>query len=376
MDFLRYFKSRQGEMVSRLKTLVQLESPTSDKKAVDKCSAVIVSELSQSGAKIKKIPQNEIGDLFLAEYPAGSLKESQKPILILTHTDTVWPIGTIERMPFYLAGDRLYGPGALDMKAGVTSAVMALKTINSLGLELKRKIWLFINSAEETGHEEAHRQIVLLAKKAAAVLCLEPALPGGALKVERKGRLVVKIEASGRSAHASTPEKGVNAIEELINQWLKLKKLKITGLTANLGLIGGGEKANVVPERAWAVVDFRFWTSRDLTQIKSFLREIKAVNRQAKVKTSIVSFTPPMEFSPASRQLFARATALASSLGLKLEAGRSGGGSDASLASQTGVPVLDGLGPDGEGIHALDEHLLLPSFIERTALLTKLLVEL
>jgi len=376
MDFLRYFKSRQGEMVSRLKTLVQLESPTSDKKAVDKCSAAIISELSQSGAKIKKIPQNDIGDLFLAEYPAGNLKESEKPILILTHTDTVWPVGTIERMPFYLAGDRLYGPGALDMKAGVTSAVMALKTINSLGLELKRKIWLFINSAEETGHEEAHRQIISLAKKAGAVLCLEPALPGGALKMERKGRLVVKLEASGRPAHASTPEKGVNAIEELIAQWLKLKKLKINGLTANLGLIGGGEKANVVPEKAWAVVDFRFWTSRDLTQIKSFLRELKAANRQAKVKTSIVSFTPPMEFSPASRQLFARATALASSLGLKLEAGRSGGGSDASLASQTGVPVLDGLGPDGEGIHAVDEHLLLPSFIERTALLTELLVEL
>jgi glutamate carboxypeptidase len=376
MDFLRYFKSRQGEMVSRLKTLVQLESPTSDKKAVDKCSAAIISELSQSGAKIKKIPQNDIGDLFLAEYPAGNLKESEKPILILTHTDTVWPVGTIERMPFYLAGDRLYGPGALDMKAGVTSAVMALKTINSLGLELKRKVWLFINSAEETGHEEAHRQIVSLAKKAGAVLCLEPALPGGALKMERKGRLVVKLEASGRPAHASTPEKGVNAIEELIAQWLKLKKLKINGLTANLGLIGGGEKANVVPEKAWAVVDLRFWTSRDLTQIKSFLRELKAANRQAKIKTSIVSFTPPMEFSPASRQLFARATALASSLGLKLEAGRSGGGSDASLASQTGVPVLDGLGPDGEGIHAVDEHLLLPSFIERTALLTELLVEL
>ncbi|MBP6909604.1 MAG: M20 family metallopeptidase [Candidatus Saccharicenans sp.] len=376
MDFLRYFKSRQGEMVSRLKTLVQLESPTSDKKAVDKCSAAIISELSQAGVKIKKIPQNDIGDLFLAEYPAGNLKESDQPILILTHTDTVWPVGTLERMPFYLAGDRLYGPGALDMKAGVTSAVMALKTINSLGLELKRKVWLFINSAEETGHEEAHRQIVSLAKKAGAVLCLEPALPGGALKMERKGRLVVKLEASGRPAHASTPEKGVNAIEELIAQWLKVKKLKINGLTANLGLIGGGEKANVVPEKAWAIIDFRFWTSRDLTQIKSFLRELKAANRQARVKTSIVSFTPPMEFSPASRQLFARATALASSLGLKLEAGRSGGGSDASLASQAGVPVLDGLGPDGEGIHAVDEHLLLPSFIERTALLTKLLIEL
>lgn len=363
-------------MISRLKTLVQLESPTSDKKAVDNCSAAVISELNQLGAKIKKIPQKEIGDLFLVEYSAGPMKDSEKPLLILTHIDTVWPVGTIERMPFYLIADRLYGPGALDMKAGVVSAIMALKTINSLGLEPKRKIWLFINSAEETGHEGAHREISLLAKKAANVLCLEPALPGGALKMERKGRLVIKIEASGRSAHASTPEKGINAIEELIDQWLKLKKLKINGLTINLGLIGGGEKANVVPEKAWAMVDLRFWTGRDLTRIKSFLRTLKATSRLAKIKTSIVSFTPPMEFSPASRKLFARTSTIASSLGLHLEAGRSGGGSDGSIASQVGVPVLDGLGPAGEGIHALDEHLFLPSFIERTALLTMLLLEL
>ncbi|MDD8019644.1 MAG: M20/M25/M40 family metallo-hydrolase [Acidobacteriota bacterium] len=376
MDYLRYFKSRQGEMVGRLKTLVQLESPTSDKKAVNKCSEAVISELNQFGVKIKRIPQREIGDLFLAEYPAGKLEENKKPLLVLTHIDTVWPVGTINRMPFYLTGDHLYGPGALDMKAGLVLAVMALKTINSLGLKLSRKIWLFINSAEETGHEAARHEIISLAKKAGAVLCLEPALPGGALKMQRKGRLVIKIETSGRSAHASTPEKGINAVEELIIQWQRLKKLKINGLTANLGLIGGGEKANVVPEEAWAVIDLRFWTGRDLTQIKSFLRELRATNRQARIKTSIVSFTPPMEFSPASRDLFARASSIAASLGFRLEAGRSGGGSDASIASQTGVPALDGLGPEGEGIHALDEHLLLPSFIQRTAFLTSLLIGL
>ncbi len=376
MDFLRYFKSRQGEMISRLKTLVRLESPTSDKIAVDKCSAAVISELSSLGVKIKKIPQKEIGDLFLVEYPSTEIKAGEKPLLILVHIDTVWPVGTIEHMPFYLAEDRLYGPGVLDMKAGVVSAMMALKTINNLGLNPRRKIWMFINSAEETGHEEAHRQIVALAKRAGAALCLEPALPGGALKMARKGRLVIKIEASGCSAHASTPEKGVNAIEEVITQWLKLKKLKIKGLTANLGLIGGGEKANVVPDKAWAVVDLRFWTARDLAQIKSFLKNLKPDNRQAKIRTSIVSITPPMEFSPASRELFARVADLASNLGLTLAAGQSGGGSDGSIASTTGIPVLDGLGPDGDGIHALDEHLLLSSFIERTALLTRLLLEL
>jgi len=116
MDFLRYFKSRQGEMISRLKTLVRLESPTSDKIAVDKCSAAVISELSSLGVKIKKIPQKEIGDLFLVEYPSTEIKAGEKPLLILVHIDTVWPVGTIEHMPFYLAEDRLYGPGVLDMK--------------------------------------------------------------------------------------------------------------------------------------------------------------------------------------------------------------------------------------------------------------------
>lgn len=376
MDYRLYFKSLQGEMVRLLKTLVQLESPTSDKKAVDKCSEAVIKELENLGVNIKRIPKKDIGDLFLIEYVPSGKKISSKPILILTHIDTVWPVGTIEKMPFYIEGDKIFGPGALDMKAGVVSAVFALKAITSLGLTPKRKIWLFINSAEETGNEESHKQIALLSKKAGAVLCLEPGLPGGALKLERKGRLVVKIETLGKSAHASTPEKGTNAIEELIEQLQKLKKIKIKGMSQNIGLIGGGEKANVVPERAWAICDFRFWTSQDLNKIKSFLREMRPSRKEAKIKTSVLSFTPPMEFTKVSRELFLQAKALAAEMGMELIPGRSGGGSDGSIASHVGAPVLDGLGPEGEGLHAENEHLLLPSFIARTALLTKLLVEL
>lgn len=376
MDYKLYFKSLQGEMVRLLKTLVQLESPTSDKKAVDKCSAAVIKEIENLGVKVKRIPQKEIGDLYLIEYIPSGNKAAGEPILVLTHIDTVWPVGTIEKMPFYITGDKIFGPGALDMKAGIVSAVFALKAINSLGLVPKRRIWLFINSAEETGNDESHKQIALLAKKAGAVLCLEPGLPGGALKLERKGRLVVRIETTGKSAHASTPEKGVSAIEELMLQLQRLKKVKIKGMSLNIGLIGGGEKANVVPEKAWAICDLRFWTSRDLNKIKSFLRELRPSRKEAKVKTAIMSFTPPMEFTRASRELFVRAKTIASEMNIELIPGRSGGGSDASIASHVGAPVLDGLGPEGEGLHAVNEHLLLPSFIQRTALLTKLLVEL
>ncbi len=376
MDFLRYFQSLKGEMVRLLKTLVQLESPTSEKKAVDRCCAEILKPLAGLGGRIKRFPQKEIGDLHLVEFGRPVSRTSGSPILILTHIDTVWPLGTIDKMPFYLAGDRVYGPGALDMKAGIVMAFFALRAISSLGAVPRRKIWLFINSAEETGNEESHRQIAALSRKAGLVLCLEPGLPGGTIKVQRKGRVVVRFDCSGRQAHASTPDKGINAIEELMIQLQKLKKLKIKDMSLNIGLIGGGEKANVVPEKAWAVCDLRFWSSQDLNMLKTYLRELRPGLKGARVKASLQSFTPPMEFSPVSRQLFDRAREIASSLGMDLIPGRSGGGSDASIASHLGLPCLDGLGPEGEGMHAPNENLLLPTMIQRTVLLTRLLLEL
>ncbi|MGB9893462.1 MAG: M20 family metallopeptidase [Candidatus Saccharicenans sp.] len=376
MDFQPYFRSQQGEMVRLLKTLVQLESPTSDKKAVDRCSAEVLKQVENLRVKIKRISQKEIGDLYLLEFDYTAGRSKEDPTLVLTHIDTVWPVGTIDKMPFYIEGNKIFGPGALDMKAGLVSAIFALKAIHNLGLRPKRKIWLFVNSAEETGSEESHKQIAILARKAGLVLCLEPGLPGGALKLQRKGRLVVKIECTGRSAHASTPEKGLNAIEELIAQLQRLRKLKIKGMSLNIGLIGGGEKANVVPEKAWAICDLRFWSSKDLDRIKSFLRELEPAQKGARVKISLQSFTPPMEFTSSSQKLFNRAKTIAATMDIELIPGRSGGGSDASIASHVGAPALDGLGPEGEGMHAPNEHLLLPSFLQRTALLTKLLLEL
>ncbi len=375
MDWQIYYRSMKGEMIRTLKNLVQLESPTTDKKAVDLCSEAVVKEISSLGLKIKKIPQKETGDFYLIEFTPGT-KPEDKPILLLGHTDTVWPVGTLEKMPFYIEGEKIYGPGALDMKAGLVSAIYALKAMVKLGLSPKRKIWFFLNSAEETGHEESHKKIAELARRSGLVLCLEPGLPGGTLKVERKGRLVVKLECFGKSAHASTPEKGVSAVEELIFQLQQIQKIKIKGLTLNIGLIGGGEKANVVPEQAWAVCDFRFWLKEDLARLKSYLRDLKPAAKPARVKVSVLSYTPPMEFNSASQALFEKARTMAREMGFDIFPGKSGGGSDASIAASVGLPALDGLGPEGEGIHARHEHLLLPSFIQKTALLTRLLLEL
>jgi glutamate carboxypeptidase len=376
MNFNLYFKSRQGEMVNFLKNVVTRESPSQDKKAVDVCSSFVAGEFKKIGAKISRFPQRKTGDLFLIEYPASAKAETEGQILILTHIDTVWPLGKIEKMPFFISGSKVFGPGVLDMKSGLTMAVFALKALHQMSIRPARRIALFINSAEEIGDEASEEMILMLAKKSTYVLCLEPALPGGALKTQRKGRLVIRLEVKGRAAHAGTPEKGVNAIDELMSQLRRLKKLAAGGVTMNIGQIGGGDKANIVAEEAWAVLDWRFWNSRQQGKIMSTTKQLEPSIPGAKIKFSADSLTPPLEKTKPSAQLLLEVKKIASALDITLEDGKAGGGSDASLASSLGVPTLDGLGPDGDGIHAENEHLLLPSLIQRTALLTEILRQL
>ena len=373
MDFRQYFKSRQGEMINLLKELVQLESPTSDKKAVDACTAFLGVQFQKSGARVTRLPQKDTGDFHLIEYPAKGDRNLEGEILVLVHADTVWPVGRIAKMPFYISGEKIFGPGALDMKAGLALAVMALRAIGTMNVRPAKKITIFVNSAEETGCAAARDLIAKHARKADKVLCLEPALPGGALKVQRKGLVCVRLETTGRSAHGGNPEKGVNAIEELMAQLRKVEALKSKEVSVNLGLIGGGESANVVPDKAWAVCDIRFWDAVHKAKVLAALRQLEPAARGAKVKFMIESSTPPMERTKASSRLFEDAKTIAADLGLALEGGKAGGGSDASVAAGLGVPTLDGLGPDGDGLHAAHEHVLLPSLVDRAALLVELL---
>ena len=376
MDFPLYFRSRQGEMVHLLKQITALESPTDDKKAVDACSAFVAKEFRKLGCKITTLPQEDIGDLTEIEFAPGRLKDADDEILVLAHIDTVWPVGKIARMPFYISGNKLFGPGVLDMKSGLVILLSALATMRSLSLKPRKRIKVFINSAEETGHAASYEVIRRLAKRASVVLCLEPALPGGSLKLERKGRLVIRLDVRGRAAHGGTPEKGVNAIEELAAQIMRLKKLRAGETTVNIGVVGGGDKANVVAESAWAVLDVRFWKALDRERILRTVKEMKPALRGSHLKFTVESTTPPMEKTKASARLFEEARELAASIGQSLKGGKTGGGSDASIAAGMGIPTLDGLGPDGDGIHAEHEHILLSSLVERAALLTKLLTGL
>ena len=376
MQFKHYFKSRQGEMINLLKKIVSLESPSSDKSAVDKCSSFLAREFQKSGAKVTRFPSKDLGDLYLAEYPRLKPKERKEQILILTHVDTVWPVGKIKEMPFYIQGNKVFGPGVLDMKAGLVMAISSLRAIHELNIEPEKRIALFMNSAEEVGSETANEMIQKLAKRSCCVLCLEPSLPGGALKNQRKGRLVICLDIKGKSAHAGNPDEGVNAVEELMAQLKAAQRLKSKSITVNTGIISGGERVNIVPDSASAFLDIRFWNSTQKTKIITSFKELRPTLKGAKVKYTVESYLPPLEKTKASDRLFARITEIAAGMNFDLKAGKSGGGSDASLAANTGVATLDGLGPDGAGIHAEDEHLLLPSLIERTALLTELLCQL
>ena len=374
MDFNLYFKSRQGELIGLLKEIVQSESPTSDKKAVDACSAILISKLRALGAKVIRHPQKTVGDFYVVEYPGRADKAARERLLVLTHVDTVWPVGRIARMPFYIQGDKVFGPGVLDMKAGLVLAFSALRALREMNLRPRKKIVLFINSSEETDCAEADALIRTLAKRAAAVLCLEPALPGGALKVQRKGRLVVRLDSTGRAAHAGHPEDGINAIDELNSQLRRLGGLlRSKDVSMNVGVIGGGEKANIVADKAWALLDFRFWTSAQKAGILSICRRLSPVLKGAKTKASVEGVTPPMEKTPASNRLLESVRTIAAEIGQTLETGRAGGGSDASIAAGLGAATVDGLGPDGDGMHADQEHLLLSSLVGRAALLTELL---
>jgi len=376
MNLPLFFRSRRGEMIGFLKELVLAESPTNDKKAVDACGAVFLAKCGRLGVRVTRFPQRARGDFHLIEYPAKEDDRLDGRLLLLAHSDTVWPVGRLAAMPFYLQGEKIYGPGVLDMKAGLVLVASALGALRELNLRPRRRIALFLNSAEETGCEDAHEIIRAQAKAADRVLCLEPALPGGALKLQRKGRCVVRVDVRGVAAHGGSPDKGVSAIDELMAVLRKIEALRSADVSVNVGLIGGGEKANVVADAAFAVCDIRFWTAAQKNKILAFLRALGPAARRAKIRTMIESATPPMEKTKVSSAFFVEARTVAAEMSIRLTGGKTGGGSDASIAAGLGRPTLDGLGPDGDGIHAAHEHVLLPSLVERAALLTAFLQKL
>lgn len=354
-------------MIAALERLVVAESPSPDKALCDAC-ADEVSELFRQRIGVSAIRHRrpDAGDHL--EIRIG---EGAEPIVLLCHHDTVWPEGTLARLPFRIDGDRLTGPGSYDMKAGIVEAAFALEPARP-----KRPVIVLSTSDEEIGSASSRALIEETARHAVAVLVLEPAASGGAIKTARKGIADFVLEVVGRAAHAGVePEKGISAIEELAHQVLAVKALAraASGTTVNVGVVHGGTRPNVVAAQARAEIDVRFTRASEAERTVAAIRGLRPHLKGARLHISGGVDRPPMERSPGVVRLAQLAQRLAREVGFPLTETSTGGASDGNFTAAMGVPTLDGLGPDGGGAHADSEHLLVESWMQRTQLLRLLL---
>jgi glutamate carboxypeptidase len=372
-SLLAYCEQHLADTLQTLETLVRLESPSTDKAAVDRCGAVLAGMLRAAGADVDVFSQVERGNHLRARIPGEG-----RPVLILGHFDTVWPAGTLERMPLTRDGDRLYGPGTFDMKAGIAIALGAIGALRATRTTHPPMTMLWTTD-EEIGSETSRDTIESEARNAAVVLVLEPALPGGALKTARKGCGEFEITVHGVAAHAGLdPGKGASAIHELASQIAAIERFQDLprGISVNVGIIAGGSRPNVVAEEARAIVDVRAPTREAADAVEAAFRGLQPTRPGTRLTVKGGFERPPMERSPAGVELFSRASAVAFSLGRELGEGSAGGGSDGNFTAALGVPTLDGLGAIGDGAHAAHEHVDVTALPWRAALVAGLLARL
>ena len=372
--FLAGARRKESALVDLTRRLVLAESPSDDKMSIDACGAVAAARATELGGRIKLHKQRGFGDVLEVRFGGKSKAVNPGRILLLGHLDTVWPLGTLKQMPCRIGEGRLWGPGTLDMKAGVAMALTAIEMIVEASL-LSREIVLLLNSEEEVGSPVSRPITERIAAECEAVFVLEPA-QGLAYKTARKGTGNWRVDIQGVAAHAGVDfHKGASAIRELarmvetMSGWTDLTR----GLTVSVGVVGGGSKTNVVPAEAWAEVDVRIARKADGPRIERKFAVLKAKDRRCSFTVTGGINRPPMERTRGTVRLYQRARMLAADLGFKLEEAATGGASDGNFTSAIGVPTLDGMGAVGEGAHASHESILIEHLSPRTALLAALL---
>jgi glutamate carboxypeptidase len=374
-ELLRRIEDRERQMLESLRTLVEMESPSSDKPAVDFLGGHLAADFVRMGGKVTVHSQPVFGDHLEVQF-AG--RADGKPVMLLGHFDTVWGMGTLRTMPFKLDSKRAWGPGVYDMKAGIVSMMYAIDALReSNGGELPRPVTVWLVTDEEVGSESSRKVTEALAKKSAAVFVLEPSQGmSGALKTARKGVGDYTVKITGKASHSGVDfEKGESAILEVARQIEAIAKFTDLkrGITVNPGVIRGGTRTNVVAAEAEVEVDARVVKMKDAALLDKKFRALKPFNRKCKLQVSGGINRPPMERSEKVAALFHQAQQIARSLGFEIEEKSTGGGSDGNFTAALGVPTLDGLGGVGEGAHAVNESILLSEFPRRTALLAGLI---
>lgn len=370
-DLLTFCETGQPWLRATIETLVRIESPTTDKNAVDACGARVASLMREMGGDVEVLPQAAAGDHVKGTFGAGDTR-----VLLLGHFDTVWPVGQLERMPLVERDGRLSGPGIFDMKGGLSIALQAIRALAHTGWPAGLTVTCLWTSDEETGSATSRALIEQEALASKAVLVFEPALTGGALKTARKGVGHFDIRVRGVSAHAGIePGAGASAVHALARLIVALEALNdpATGVSVNAGVIRGGSRSNVVAETAEAEVDVRVVRADDAPRIDRELRALRSADPRISISVDGAIDRPPFERTPAVAALFETARGLAAGMGIALAEGATGGASDGNFTGALGVPTLDGLGAVGGGAHALDEHLVLAPLPARAALAAGLL---
>jgi glutamate carboxypeptidase len=374
MEILSWARSQQAAYTLMLRELVECESPSDDPAAVNRFIELL-SDLAARDAKLKTVPGGKFGKHLLCEFPAS--KRGGGQVLVLSHSDTVWPLGTLKNMPFREAGGRLWGPGTLDMKGGIAIVLFAMRGLRELGIPLPHKVLLQVNSDEEVGSSSSRGLTEKNALASKAVYVVEPGTGlTGKLKTARKGVGAYTISIRGRAAHAGVDfGNGASAIIELARQVEKIAGFTNLdrGLTVNPGVISGGTRSNVVAAEAVAHVDIRVQKLKDFAALDRKFQSLKPFDKRCSVTVTGGLNRPPMERSAGTVALYRNAQKVAKSMGFSIEESATGGGSDGNFTAALGVPTLDGLGPVGEGAHAPHESILIDRIADRIALFAGLM---
>jgi glutamate carboxypeptidase len=374
---LRHWVARlNGQLdgiLERVSALVRQESPTSHSDAVNAAQDTVAAWAEELGGQVNRHARSGSGGVLESRF--GKPDDTRRPVLLLGHLDTVWPVGTLARMPWRVQEGWAFGPGVLDMKAGV---VMALEAIKLAGeVDPDRPVVLLLSGDEETGSRYSRKLIEEIAKECRAAFVLEPAQgPQGAYKTARKGVGQFRLEISGVPSHSGVDfAAGHSAVRELawqIEQISALTDLE-RGTTLNVGVVGGGTLSNVVAAEAWADIDLRVRTMADAEAVTERLQALQSRDPQCKLRLTGGLNRPPMERTEGTAALFAQAKELAAEVGFTLEEAATGGGSDGNFTSALGVPTLDGMGAIGSGAHADNESIRIDSLAPRIALLAAMI---
>ncbi len=382
MELRRVVAACEGRLRGRLRELVEVESPSEEKAAVDRAGALVAGWAEALGGKVKRHRQKAFGDVLEVRF--GAARSRKGRVLLLGHLDTVWPMGTLAKMPWREAEGKFWGPGVLDMKAGVVMALEAVSALRELGLE--RPVTLLLVSEEEVGSPVSRAITERVAAGCSAVLVLEPAqgllhpngqgTPAGdpvfAYKTARKGVGHYGLRVEGVGSHAGVDfGTGHSAVREMarlvetVSGFTDLEK----GLTVNVGVIAGGTRSNVVAAECWAEVDVRIATAKDAARVERMFRGLRVTDTACRLTVTGGINRPPMERKVGTVRLFKLAKGLAAEMGLVLEEAATGGGSDGNFTAAMGVATLDGMGAVGAGAHDASEHVVVGHLVERTALL-------